>query len=242
MPSKLVPSLTDRVRLLIIELIQAGDLKPGDKLPTLERLAVRFSVSRTVVREAIASLKAEGLLSSARGSGVFVLEAAGSGNMMEVNVDDTGIFDLMEFRIPIEVEAAGLAAERRTEAHLFGMEQSLVRLRRQIDGEAGSGNADLEFHRALAAATGNESYELFMDQLGGRLIPADSYGAKLQDAKSRPDYLGGTLSEHRTIFEAIATRDADAARSAMRKHLKDAPLRYRQWRMTIEMAKAESCS
>ena len=64
--------LTDRVKLDLMRLIEADNLKPGDKLPTADRLCERFSVSRTVVREAIASLKAEGRLRSLRGSGVYV--------------------------------------------------------------------------------------------------------------------------------------------------------------------------
>jgi len=238
MPSKIATRLTDKVRLSIVDLIEANALRPGDKLPSLPQLAVRFAVSRTVVREAIASLKAEGRLSSRRGSGVFVLEPVSPVDKPELVVDGAELLDLMEFRIPIEIEAAGLAAERRTETHLFAMEKSLVHFRRQIAGEAVSGNPDLEFHSALATATGNGSYKLFVDALGGRLIPSDSFGAKLQPKSGRTDYLDGTLSEHRSIYDAVAARDADAARSAMRRHLRDAALRYRQWRTAAELAES----
>ena len=108
--------LTDRVKNGLIRMIAEDGLQPGDKLPPSDRLCEQFSVSRTVVREAIASLKAEGRLRSLRGSGVYVSEppkpTGGNSMFMEAPQDIGDVLDFMEFRMSVEIEAAGLAAER----------------------------------------------------------------------------------------------------------------------------------
>src|SRR5690606_38092692 len=127
--------LTDRVKDGMVRLIAESDLKPGDKLPPADKLCETFDVSRTVVREAIASLKAEGRLRSLRGSGVYVSEppkVLGGSMFMEAPQDIAAVLDFIEFRISVEIEAAGLAAERRTETNLLRMEQALTQFSRHL--------------------------------------------------------------------------------------------------------------
>lgn len=235
MTSENAVHLTDRVKLDLSRLIEADGLKPGDKLPPVDRLCERFSVSRTVVREAIASLKAEGRLRSLRGSGVFVESPAartiGASMFMAAPQDINDVLDLMEFRIALEVEAAGLAAERRTEYHLLRMEQAMAQFLRHIADKSLATDADRSFHRAIADATNNNRFRLFVDEMGDRLIPRRALGASFVDEDARAEFLASIQSEHQRIFAAISERKADEARLAMRQHLEDGRRRYREWRI-----------
>lgn len=225
--------LTDRVKLDLTRLIDAQRLKPGDKLPTADQLCAQFGVSRTVVREAIASLKAEGRLRSLRGSGVYVAKPAGpigGSSMFMAAPDEIGdVLEFMEFRLAIEVEAAGLAAERRTETNLLRMAQALAQFRRHMSGSGLAADADRAFHRAIADASNNRRFRLFLDEMGERLIPRRALGAGFSDETSRTEFLAVIAVEHQRIFDAINDRKPDDARAAMRRHLEDGRRRYRDW-------------
>ncbi len=235
--------LTDRVKLDLLRLIEADNLQPGDKLPTADRLCAQFSVSRTVVREAIASLKAEGRLRSLRGSGVYVDEPsaamrAGFSMFMAAPQEIGDILDFMEFRISVEVEAAGLAAERRTETNLLRMAQALAQFGRHLKGNSLATDADRAFHRAIADATNNNRFRLFVDEMGERLIPRSALGASFIDDKSKAEFLGAIVGEHQRIFDAVSDRKPDEARIAMRRHLEDGRRRYREWSLSHELTPA----
>ena len=225
--------LTDRVKSGLIRMIAEDGLQPGDKLPPSDRLCEQFSVSRTVVREAIASLKAEGRLRSLRGSGVYVSEppkpTGGSSMFMEAPQDLGDVLDFMEFRMSVEIEAAGLAAERRTETNLLRMEQAMSQFARHLEDNTLATDADRSFHRAIADATNNPRFRLFVDEMGERLIPRRALGASFTDEKDKSDFLETIQSEHRRIFDAISARQPDEARAAMRQHLEGGRRRYREW-------------
>ena len=226
--------LTDRVKLDLMRLIEADGLKVGDKLPPADQLCEQFSVSRTVVREAIASLKAEGRLRSLRGSGVFVSkprETTAVPMFMAAPQEIGDVLDFMEFRVSVEVEAAGLAAERRTEVHLLRMEQALAQFRRAMQENSLATEADRAFHRAIADATNNNRFRLFVDEMGDRLIPRRTLGASFVDEASKTEFLGHIETEHLRILAAVTDRKPDEARLAMRRHLEDGRRRYREWRM-----------
>jgi DNA-binding FadR family transcriptional regulator len=233
--------LTDRVKLDLLRLIEADNLKPGDKLPSADRLCEQFSVSRTVVREAIASLKAEGRVRSLRGSGVYVAtpsERQAATSMFMAAPQEIGdILDFMEFRIALEVEAAGLAAERRTETHLLRMAQALTQFRRHMSDSTLASGSDRAFHRAIAEATNNERFVLFVDDMGERLLPRRVLGTTFGDDKSKQVFLDAILLEHQQIYEAITNRRSDDARTAMRRHLEDGRRRYREWSLSYETAR-----
>jgi DNA-binding FadR family transcriptional regulator len=234
------PRLTDRVKTGLVRMIAEDGLKPGDKLPPSDQLCEQFSVSRTVVREAIASLKAEGRLRSLRGSGVYVSEpprAVGGSMFMEAPQDIGEVLDFIEFRMSVEIEAAGLAAERRTETNLLRMEQAMGQFARHLQDNTLATDADRSFHRAIADATNNPRFRLFVDEMGERLIPRRALGASFTDEKDKSEFLDNIQSEHRRIFEAISDRQADMARAAMRQHLEDGRRRYREWSLTHELGR-----
>lgn len=230
--------LTDRVKDGLVRLIADSGLKPGDKLPPAEKLCESFEVSRTVVREAIASLKAEGRLRSLRGSGVYVSEPPkmlGGSMFMEAPQDIAEVLDFIEFRMSVEIEAAGLAAERRTETNLLRMEQALSQFARHLADNSLATDADRAFHRAIADATNNKRFRLFVDEMGERLIPRRALGASFSDEKDKAEFLENIQTEHRRIFEAISERQADAARLAMRQHLEGGRRRYREWSLAHDL-------
>lgn len=230
--------LTDRVKDGLVRLIADSGLKPGDKLPPAEKLCESFEVSRTVVREAIASLKAEGRLRSLRGSGVYVSEPPkmlGGSMFMEAPQDIAEVLDFIEFRMSVEIEAAGLAAERRTETNLLRMEQALSQFARHLADNSLATDADRAFHRAIADATNNKRFRLFVDEIGERLIPRRALGASFSDEKDKAEFLENIQTEHRRIFEAISERQADAARLAMRQHLEGGRRRYREWSLAHDL-------
>ena len=235
--------LTDRVKLDLLRLIEAENLKPGAKLPPADQLCLRFSVSRTVVREAIASLKAEGRLRSLRGSGVYVSkprELVSTSAMFMAAPQEIGdVLDFMEFRISVEVEAAGLAAERRTETNLLRMEQAMAQFQRHLSDNTLATDADRAFHRAIADATNNNRFRLFVDEMGERLIPRRALGASFTDEATKTEFLAVIQVEHERIFAAINDRKPDEARLAMRQHLEGGRRRYREWSLAQDSLDAE---
>ena len=220
--SQLVKALTERIR--------SGALKPGDRLPTEQDLIEEFKVSRTVVREAISSLKAAGLVATQQGVGAFVLQAESSppfridGANLSLLKD---VIAVLELRIGIESDAAALAAQRRTRAHLDAMRTALDRMTAAIDAEEDAVAPDFDFHRTIAEATDNRHFTHLFSYLGALLIPRARLQTFRYFAADRKEYLRRVNREHEDIYQAIKRQDADAARSAMRLHLSNSRERLR---------------
>jgi GntR family transcriptional repressor for pyruvate dehydrogenase complex len=217
-------SLTDRAATELLVYIERNGLTAGDRLPPEHRLAPQLAVSRTILREAVAGLRAQGKLTSRRGSGVYV---AVPGASLRVASEDIGkvsdVLDLLELRAAVEVEAAGLAARRRSQADIDAMSSALARL----DAAEGIVSAvhDFEFHHAIAAATQNERFAAFLDQFKYGLIPR----GRLREAGTETErraYVARLQNEHRLIAGAIEAKDALLARDAMRQHLIGSIERY----------------
>ena len=220
--SQLVKALTDRIR--------AGALKPGDRLPTEQELNEEFKVSRTVVREAISSLRAAGLVSTQQGVGAFVLQAESAPPFRIDNVDLNLLKDViavLELRIGIESDAAALAAQRRSETHLAAMRDALDRMAAAIDASDDAVAPDFDFHRTIAEATGNRHFTHLFSYLGSLLIPRARLQTFRYFAADRQEYLRRVNREHEDIYQAIKRQDQEAARSAMRLHLSNSRERLR---------------
>jgi GntR family transcriptional repressor for pyruvate dehydrogenase complex len=229
-PVTMPPSRTAQLVELLGGEIRTGQYKPGERLPTEQELMARFEVSRTVVREAVASLKAEGLVLTRQGSGAFVALNP-MGKPFRIVSDDlkslTEVLHVLQLRLAVEVEAAGLAAMARTERSLAEIAECLVRLDEAVQGGSVAIEADYEFHLAIARATGNPYFERFMRFLGTVLIPRQTVRAGMEDPRARRDYLEQVQAEHRAIFAAVASADPDRARQATRAHLEAGRDRYR---------------
>lgn len=222
-------NLTGALVARLTEEITSGRFAPHEKLPTEQEMIATFGVSRTVVREAVAALRAEGLVESRQGAGVFV---AGDMSRRPFRIDPDGlqsiqgVIDVMELRMAVEIEAAGLAAERRNREDLAAIQASLGAFEEAIaEGDEGV-EADYQFHLAISEATRNPSFSAFLSFLGRRIIPRRSIHMQQQDEAVHKAYLKKVLGEHRAIFRAIERRDATAARRAMRKHLREGRIRY----------------
>jgi len=214
--------------------IRGGQLPVGDKLPTEAEIMARFDVSRTVVREALSRLQASGLVATRHGIGTFVSPVDSSGSFRISSQDFATIADViavLELRISLETEAAGLAAQRRTGAHLLAMQAALDAFQHSIQQESDAVPPDFRFHLEVARATGNRHFADLMTYLGAMIIPRTRVNTPQQAPEGRLVYLQQVNGEHGSIFAAIRSRDADAARAAMRTHLSNSRERLRRTQM-----------
>lgn len=223
--------LSTQLARRLAQKIAAQDYPPGGKIPTEAELCTAYGVSRTVVREAIASLRADGLLELRQGVGVFV--GSGARRLPFELVSDadgklTDVLQILELRMSVEVEAAGLAAERHSAAALRTIKARLRDIDKELRTATGDrGQADFEFHVAIARATGNPYFEKFLAFIGPLIIPRGRFGGLRDDRLSDQQYHAELQVEHGRVVDAIASREAKAAREAMRAHLGAALIRYR---------------
>lgn len=223
------PKLSENVASTLRGQILAGDFNVGEKLPTETRMTDIFGVSRTVVREAIAALAADGLVEARHGAGVFVLDhpTRKIGAMSaEVGSRISQALNVLEVRMGIEIESAGLAARRRNPSQEACIQEAFFEFERLLQLGEPTGKADFAFHREIAAATGNPFYVEILDALGDRTIPCDHNSPWYSVEVLSHDYLTGLQREHLAILEAISAGDQAAARDAMRAHLDAAQKRY----------------
>ncbi|ODM43113.1 FadR/GntR family transcriptional regulator [Cereibacter johrii] len=222
-------SLASVVARDLAERIERGDYAVGDKIPIEAQLCEMYNVSRTVVREAIATLRSEGLVTSRHGVGVFVEERGNPA--LSITKEAAGelseVLELLELRLGVEVEAAGLAARRATAEDLRQIREVLEKTSDLDAFGEHRRELDYAFHLAIARASGNSWMPKFMDFIGPVIIPRSQLLHDPQSGITR-DYLRQMVEEHRQIVEAIAAGDAAAAQEAMRMHLSTSLERYRR--------------
>ena len=226
-PRGLVTEIVERLSRSIRE----GGFKPGDKLPTESEIMARFDVSRTVVREALSRLQASSLVETRHGIGTFVMNTPASGNFKIAEGDLSTVSDViqvLELRISLETEAAGLAAQRRSPAHLAAMQMALNAFQESIDQDSDAVSPDFQFHMEVARATGNPHFADLMTYLGTMIIPRTRVNTPQSAPEGRLNYLQRVNGEHESIFIAILNQDPDAARAAMRMHLSNSRERLRK--------------
>jgi GntR family transcriptional regulator, transcriptional repressor for pyruvate dehydrogenase complex len=214
--------------------IRDGQIKPGDKLPTESEIMARFAVSRTVVREALSHLQAANLVETRHGVGTFVMAQQLTGNFKIADQDLSTVADViavLELRISLETEAAGLAAQRRTPLNLEAMRGALRAFQESIEHDSDAVPPDFQFHMEVARATGNQHFADLMTYLGTMIIPRTRVNTRLA-------YLQRVSSEHENIFVAIRNQDSEAARAAMRTHLSNSRERLRNSPLQGEMQNA----
>ena len=225
------PKLSESVVAAIRKQLQAGEIQPGQKLPTEGQLTETFGVSRTVIREALAKLASEGLVEPRQGAGVFVIEhisTAFGAIASEMGTRDSIALNVLEVRLAIEIESAGLAAIRRNAAQEAAIQEAFFEFERLLLNSEPTGSADLAFHRAIASATNNPFYVEMLDVLGRRAIPCDVTSPWSTELVQSDEYQRGLQREHLVILNAISAGDAEAARDAMRVHLSASQQRYRE--------------
>ncbi len=220
---ELVDSLGDRIR--------AGQLQTGDKLPTEAAIMEEFEVSRTVVREAISKLQAAGLVETRHGIGTFVL-GPGDGPSFKITPEQFStlqdVIAVLELRIGLETEAAGLAAQRRSEANLIALRKALDAVIAAVESGQDSVAADFQFHLEIARATQNSHFADLMATLGAQIIPRARLEPAAEMSAERQAYMRRVNTEHENILDAITNQDAESARAAMRTHLSNSRERRRR--------------
>ncbi len=210
--------------------IREGRLAVGERLPTESAIMATFGVSRTVVREAIAKLQASGLVQTRHGIGTFVL-GLGDTPSFKITAEQVHtlreVIAVLELRIGVETEAAALAAQRRDDANLAQIRQALNAITEAVEAGRDAVAADFAFHLEIARASQNHHFADLMLSLGTMIIPR----ARLESSDSSDEhrqYLRRVNGEHESILEAIANRDSDGARAAMRTHLANSRERRRR--------------
>jgi len=211
--------LADRAYSGIVQIINEDGLAAGDRLPSEAKLAELFGISRTIVREALVRLAADGITEARRGAGSYVKrrpsERLGDHMPMQALASALGTY---EVRFVVEAEAARLAAIRRSPEQMEQIEAALEDLRRALLSSAPAHDEDWRLHEAIVDATFNTSFKLVLDQL--RDDVAGILRAGVDISRSRPpEVIGAMMAEHDAIVEAIRARDGDGAALAMRWHL-----------------------
>ncbi|MGQ7848208.1 FadR/GntR family transcriptional regulator [Granulosicoccus sp. 3-233] len=225
------PRLAAEIEADLRTRILAGEPPVGEKLATERALCLTYGVSRTVIREVIAGLRAAGLIESRRGSGLFVRantvqESPWQAAMPQMQAEIVAIVDTLELRAAVEIEAAFLAATRASPGQIARIRSCHQQFAEAVETGAKTEEADYDFHQAIAEATNNSAYRSFMEYLGKRTIPRGKLGLETTGEPYRA-YLVDMQSEHLDILEAIERHRAEDARQAMQAHLVGSLERYR---------------
>lgn len=215
------PRLAETVVLELKSEILSGAMALGQKLPTEAGLAGRFGVSRTVIREAISALRSDDLVVSVQGKGIFVTSELPTASIWRPpgeRRDIPRLLDIFEFRLAWEAEAAALAAIRRSATQDYAIRAAHQRVLQAIENDLFPHHGNYEFHLAVAQATGNAIYVEAIDRFGPHVTPVALFRNLAPGQGAR--YMDTVVREHAAVVEAISAGDAEAARHAMREHIR----------------------
>ncbi|MET4102565.1 GntR family transcriptional repressor for pyruvate dehydrogenase complex [Roseovarius sp. MBR-78] len=226
-------TLSDQVTEVMRHNVITGLWKVGEMLPSEITLACDLDVSRTVIREAVSRLKAEGLLSSRQGRGACVASDRPRFGFA-IPEDDVEslrkLSQILELRMGLEIEAAALAAARAPDAARIEIKAAADAFERTSGGGTArvpdGVRTDLRFHRAICEATGNDYYLGLFNYLGASLRETILAG-RLQAIKRGSDSRDA-VAEHHLIADAIAVGEVELARDKMRAHLEMSSMRLLQ--------------
>ena len=209
--------LRDQVADKLLDMISSGDYGEGDRLPPERVLVEQLGVSRTVVREALNLLEARGILRIEHGRGAVVSSNGAhvlhNGLGILLRLEPSALWELMEIRKALEVEVAGLAAERATPEDTEIMHAALDRMRENINAPQGYVDADVEFHDLLVRSARNRVLLMMMEPIVDLLLSSRRMtGSKVGNAKR-------ALRAHEVILKKVEAKDIEGARIEMRKHM-----------------------
>jgi GntR family transcriptional repressor for pyruvate dehydrogenase complex len=210
----------DRVVEHVRRLIESGEMKPGDRLPSERDLAVELGVSRPSVRSGIEALEAMGVVVSRRGAGTFI--ATGPPDLgteplsLLASLHGFTPNEMFEARLVLEVGVAGLAAQHATAEHLAAMSEEVTEMFASLEDPAAFLVHDVRFHRAVAAGCANRVLAALVE-----MVSAQFYEIRKETIRNAHD-LRESAEMHRRIYRAVRAKDVAAARAAMTEHLKTA--------------------
>jgi GntR family transcriptional regulator, transcriptional repressor for pyruvate dehydrogenase complex len=216
-----MPQSPSRVAAAIAAEIADGRLQEGDRLPTEKVLAARFGVSRSVVREAIAGLRSDGVVRSRQGLGAFVVSPRESATLRidaDLTTDRMVFRNVFELRAILEIKAAALAALRADDEQRARISEALNRMRTAESWLEDGVTADLDFHRCVAAASGNPYIATVVGFLAGQMRQSIMFMRHNQN-RFASSLMALNIAEHSAIHGALMKRDPRASALAMRAHI-----------------------
>lgn len=223
-----VTRLADRLYNRLVQLIESGEFGQGDRLPPEHELAAKFNVSRPLIRETLSRLREKDIVVSRKGVGSFVRRLPGrSGDQGESGGGFPSISSLShilkcyDFRIALEGDAAFFAARNRSEKDLTLLRDALGRLEEAIAAANLGTDADYDFHAMVALCSENPFFVKAARMMREPVRFAINLSRNLSLARPAAR-LRIVQAEHIAIFDAVASRNAEEARSAMRSHLSNA--------------------
>jgi GntR family transcriptional repressor for pyruvate dehydrogenase complex len=210
---------TQQVVAHVRGLIERGQLRPGDRLPAERDLAGQIGVSRPTVRAGLRALAAMGVVQSRHGSGTYIPDGPPVLGAEPLSflaaLHGFTHAEMYEARRILEVGAAGLAAERATPDHIATLAEEVANLFASLESPQVFLVHDINFHRAIAAASGNPIVASLVE-----MVSTLYYERRRRTAeRAFPRDLRDAAEAHRRIYQAIRARDAEAARTAMNDHL-----------------------
>ncbi|MGO0063393.1 FadR/GntR family transcriptional regulator [Brevibacillus fluminis] len=211
--------ITEQIKQQIIR----GELKAGERLPSTKELAERFGVGRSSMREALSALKAMGLIDIRQGGNSTVIgpsqqETAPIPGLAHLQTNKQTVLELLEARKALEVSNAGIAATKATETDIRQLAAIVSQMEMHIGNEEIGEQTDWQFHSTLVQATHNSIMVSLFTSISTQMESAirDTRRIELYANKSVSQRL---YEEHRAIYEAVRTRDAESAQRTMNEHL-----------------------
>lgn len=215
-------TMGDDILAQFIDLLSSGKYKPMEKLPPERKLCEILGVSRPVLREVIRALNYLGYLESVQGGGTYIsekfLNAPISAVKMCLALEKSKLMEIWELRYILEVESAGLAAERATTANMDAIRDAFFEYERAV-AESDIGSRLVEstkaFHNAIAASVNNKTLMEFLESISDLLSLSREKTMQVKGSSER------AVKYHRALMDAICSRDSEKAKQIMREHLLD---------------------
>jgi DNA-binding FadR family transcriptional regulator len=216
------PGLPDRIYSDILNRIIEGEYKEGDRLPTEHALAERFETSRPTVREALARLRADGIIATRHGSGTTVTRRPDPDVRRFAPLETlSDIKRCYEYRVVTESGAAALAAQKADDADIAAIQRAWDDLQTIVETQGIGSKDDFAFHLAVARASKNQFFITALSFIQEQIVFSMNLSRNLSLVKS-VERQRLVQQEHLAVLGAIRRHDAQGAAQAMRQHLENA--------------------
>ena len=222
MSEQKAPNMPARIYSDILNRIIEGEYKEGERLPTEHMLAERFATSRPTVREALAQLRADGIIATRHGSGTTVMRRPDPDVRRFAPLETlSDIRRCYEYRVVVESGAASLAAQKAEDEDIAAIRREWDNLQTIIETSGIGAKDDFAFHMAVARASKNQFFITALSGIQEQMVFSMNLSRNLSLVKSI-ERQRLVQQEHLEVLEAIQARDAERASAAMRAHLERA--------------------
>lgn len=222
MSEQKAPNMPARIYSDILNRIIEGEYKEGERLPTEHTLAERFATSRPTVREALAQLRADGIIATRHGSGTTVMRRPDPDVRRFAPLETlSDIRRCYEYRVVVEAGAASLAAQKAEDEDIAAIRREWDNLQTIIETSGIGAKDDFAFHMAVARASKNQFFITALSGIQEQMVFSMNLSRNLSLVKSI-ERQRLVQQEHLEVLEAIQARDPERASTAMRAHLERA--------------------